>query len=101
MADQAPPKLPPKLALLVCCAECGNGVDALFPVEHQALTLLLAQHGWYLPVLAPPQNPEAPFLLGALCATCAPKAFPPEVLKEAEGRRQALLAQVAPPGAAK
>jgi len=104
MADQtAPqaPKAPPKLALLVCCFKCGEGVDAIFPVEHQALTLLLAQRGWFLPVLEPPPNPEAPFLLGAVCGACAPQMFPPEVLKEAEAGRKALLAQAAQRGTPK
>jgi hypothetical protein len=93
MADPAP--APPKLALLVNCVECGDGVDTPFPVEQGALALLLAQRGWYLSALSPPQGPEVPILLGAVCNQCAPKAFPPELLKQAEERRQALLAKAA------
>ena len=90
------PRSEPKLALLVMCVECGEGVEAPLPIEHQALTLLLAQRGWYLTRLPPPveQGPEVPILTGALCAACAPKVLAPEILQMAERQRQHLLAGV-------
>jgi hypothetical protein len=87
---QAPPA--PKVALLVMCVECGEGVEALMPIEHKAIAILVARHGWFMSVLTPPnQNPEVPVLFGVLCSTCAPKIFPPEVLKAAEEQRQAVV----------
>jgi hypothetical protein len=90
-----PTKLPePTFALWVMCVECGQGVEAPMPLDHRALSLLLAQRAWFPSVLTPPgQNPEVPILLGALCATCAPNVYPAEVLKVAEERRQKLLAE--------
>src|SRR5271167_578618 len=93
MATQGPPQAPrpeSKLALLVMCIECGAGVEALLPIEPRAIVLLLARHAWFMSVVSEP-GPEVPIVFGALCAGCAPKVFPPEVLKAAEEQRQALL----------
>lgn len=82
----------PKCTLLVMCVECGQGVEAPLPTDRDALARFLAQRGWFMSVLTPPgQGPETPILFGALCGTCAPKVFPPEVLKVAEERRQKML----------
>lgn len=92
---QGPPQasIPePKAALLVLCMECGDRVEALMPIEHKAITILLAQRGWHMPMMRPPrQNPEVPALFGVHCATCAPKLYPPEMLKAAEEHRQMIL----------
>jgi hypothetical protein len=86
-----------KFALLLMCVECGQGVEALFPIERDAVALLLAQHGWFVSVMTPPgQGPEVPIVFGVLCDQCAPKVFPPEVMKAAEERRQQLLATAVP-----
>ncbi len=83
----------PACALLVMCVECGQGVEAPLPTDRRAIARLLAQHGWFMSVLSPPgQGPETPILVGALCPTCAPNVFPPEVLRVAEERRQKMLA---------
>jgi hypothetical protein len=82
----------PKCALLVMCVECGAGAEVLLPTDRDAIALLLAQKGWFTSVLSPPgQGPEVPILIGALCASCAPTVFPPEVLRIAEERRQKML----------
>jgi hypothetical protein len=82
----------PKCALLVMCAHCGQGVEAPLPIDRDAFARLLAERGWFVSVLTPPsQDGTTPMLLGALCNTCAPNIFPPEVLKAAEERRQQLL----------
>jgi hypothetical protein len=95
MATQGSPQAPRpeiKLALLVTCVECGEGVEALLPIEHRTFELLLAQRGWFMSALSPPgRGPEVPIVLGALCATCAPKVFPPEGLKALEERCQRIL----------
>jgi len=86
------PRPEPRLALLVTCVECGAGVEAPLPIEQRSIALLLAQHAWFMSVLSPPgQGPEVPIVFGALCASCAPKIYPPEVLKASEEARQALL----------
>jgi hypothetical protein len=93
------PRPEPALALLVMCVECGAAVEARLPIESRAIALLLAQRGWFMSVLTPPgQGPEVPIVFGALCGSCAPKVYPPEVLEVAEARRQDLLraAQVDP-----
>ena len=85
----------PPCALLVMCVECGRGVEAPLPTDRDILARFLAQHGWFMTVMAPPrQGPETPILLGALCGTCAPTVFPPEVMKAAEERRQLMLRSV-------
>jgi hypothetical protein len=92
---QAP--LAPKFALLVMCVECGDGVEALLPIDYRAIELLLAQRGWHMSALTPPgQGPEVPIVLGVLCSTCAPKIFPPEGVKALEDRRQMILQAQAP-----
>jgi hypothetical protein len=90
--DPNDPKTEPKSALLVMCVQCGQGIEAPLPIERAALSHLLAQHGWFTSVLSPPgQGSDVPILFGALCTTCAPTVFPPEVLRAAEERRQKLL----------
>lgn len=94
VATQGFPKAPPAptVALLVTCVECGEGVEVLMPIEHKAIAILLAQRGWFMSVLTPPsQNPEVPVLFGVLCSTCAPKLYPPAVMKAAEEQRQAIV----------
>lgn len=82
----------PRCALLVMCVECGQGAEAPLPIDQRTFSLFLATQGWFPSVLTPPgQGPEVPILLGALCLSCAQQAFPPEVLKAAEERRQELL----------
>jgi len=98
------PKAEPRCTLLVMCVECGRGAEAPLPIDHRTLSLFLATQGWYPSVLTPPgQGPEVPILLAAICPICAQQAFPPEVLKAAEQRRQELLraAQQAVQGAAR
>jgi hypothetical protein len=95
-SPQAPPA--PKVALLVTCVECGEGVEVLMPIEHKAIAVFLAQRGWFMTTLTPPsQNPEVPVLFGVLCSTCAPKIYPPEIMKAAEEQRQALVRMAAAP----
>ena len=82
----------PACALLVMCVHCGQGTEAPLPTDRDAITLLLAQRGWFVSVLSPPgQGPEVPILFGALCMTCAPTVFPPPVLKAAEEHRKRML----------
>lgn len=102
MAAQGPPpqasKPEPKCALLIMCEKCGEGVDALLPIEHRSIAILLAQRGWFMSVVSPPgQGPEVPIVFAALCGTCAQQVFPPEVYKAAEARRQMLLQAVQMP----
>jgi hypothetical protein len=92
-----PPQPTPKVALLVMCVECGDGVEAVLPIDHRAIELLLAQRGWHMSALTPPgQGPEVPIVLCVLCSTCAPKMFPPEGVKALEERRQRILQAVQP-----
>jgi len=94
-SNKPPRTAEPKCTLLVMCAECGQGFEAPLPIDRDAFARQLARHGWFLSVLTPPgQGPEVPILFGAVCAECAPTAFPPEVLKIAEERRQMLLRSV-------
>lgn len=77
----------PKLALLVMCVECGEGVEVPLPIEARAIALLLARRGWYMTMLSPPGlGPEVPILTAALCASCAQKVLAPEVLQMVEGQ---------------
>jgi hypothetical protein len=86
------PGAQPKCALLVMCVHCGQGTEAPLPTDRDAITLLLAQRGWFVSILSPPgQSPEVPILFGALCATCAPSVFPSEVLTAAEEHRKKML----------
>lgn len=86
-------KIEPPCALLVMCCECGEGVEAPLPTDRDAIARVLAQRGWFMSVLTPPgQGPEVPIVVGALCASCAPRVLPPEILKVAEERRQKMLA---------
>jgi hypothetical protein len=74
------------------CVQCGQGIEVLLPTNRDAIALLLAQRGWFVSILSPPkQVPEKPILFGALCTSCAPSVFPPEVLKAAEEHRQKML----------
>jgi hypothetical protein len=87
--------LAPTCALLVMCVECGQGAEVPLPTDRDAIARLLAKKGWFTSVLSPPgQGPEVPILIGALCASCAPTVFPPEVLKVAEERRKKILGEV-------
>ena len=91
----------PRCALLAMCVECGDGVELLLPMDARWLSFFLAERGWFISVMSPPnQGPEAPMLLGPICTECAQKIYSPEVYKAAEGRRQQLLqaAQVAQAG---
>lgn len=93
-APAAPVPVPaePKCALLVMCVECGRGAEAPLPIDRDAFAHFLAQIAWYASVLTPPgQGPEVPVVLAALCTTCAPTVFPPEVMKAAEERRRQML----------
>jgi len=94
--QQAPSE--PRNAWLVMCVHCGQDVEVPLPFDCERLARFLARVGWFVSVLTPPgQGPEVPIVLGALCSTCAPTVFPPEVLAVAEQRRQQLLQ--APQGA--
>ena len=87
-----PPGSEPKCALLAMCVECGEGTELPLPVDQRALAFLLAQRGWFMSVMSPPnQGPEVPMILGPLCTACAQKVYPPEVFAAAEQRRQQLL----------
>ena len=89
----APPPGPePVCALLAMCVECGEGTELPLPVDQRALAFFLAQRGWFISVMSPPnQGPEAPMILGPLCTACAQQVYPPEVFVVAEQRRQQLL----------
>lgn len=82
----------PRCDLLVMCVECGKGLEAPLPTDRDALALHLARKGWFTSILTPPgQGPDVPILIAALCAECAPKVFPAEILRAAEQQRQKLL----------
>lgn len=88
----APPGSEPSFALLVMCVECGDGAELPLPIDGRLLAFHLAQRGWFVTVVSPPgQGIETPYVLGPLCAACAPKVYSPEVLAAAEERRQQLL----------
>lgn len=80
----------PACALLVMCVECGDGAEVQLPTDRDAIARVLAQRAWHMSVLTPPG--QVPIVFGAVCASCAPRVYPPEVLKIAEERRQKLLA---------
>jgi hypothetical protein len=61
------------------CTECGRGIDAPLPIDHETFERFLAQVSWYVAVLTPPG--EVPIVLSAVCG----------VLRAAEERRQQLL----------
>ena len=85
----------PAFVLLVLCVECGQGVELAFPIDQRSIALVLAQNGWFVSVLSPPdQGPTVPVVLGPLCSDCAPQVYPPEVFKFAEEQRQRLLQAV-------
>ena len=94
----------PRCALLAMCVEFGDGVELLLPMDARWLAFFLAERGWFISVMSPPnQGPEAPMLLGPLCPACAQKVYSPEVFQAAEVRRQQVLqaaqaAQQAGPG---
>lgn len=82
----------PRCALLVMCVECGRGAEPPLPIDRDGLALFLAQVSWHAVVMTPPgQGPEVPVVIGALCTSCAPTVFPPEVMKAAEERRKQIL----------
>jgi len=82
----------PRIALLALCVECGEGVEVPLPVDARWLAFLLAQRGWFISVLTPPdQGPEVPMLVAPLCTACAQKVYSPEMYQAAEARRQQLL----------
>jgi len=94
-SNKPPSTAEPPCTLLVMCCECGQGVEALLPTDRDTLARLLSKHGWFMAVMTPPrQGFETPIVMGALCGTCAPTVFPPEVMKAAEERRQMLLRSV-------
>lgn len=84
MTDASIP--PATCALLVMCVDCGQGLELPLPIDRDTFPRLLAQHGWFVAVLTPPsppgQEPQTPVVLGALCGSCAPKVYPPEVLQK-------------------
>lgn len=91
-----PPRaeLPP-CALFMMCVECGQGIEVPLPLEQEAFAIVLAQQAWFVTVLAPTEGqPETLPVLAALCTTCAPTIFQPEVMRAAEERRQALLRSI-------
>ena len=85
----------PRSALLLMCVHCGRGTEAPLPLDRDGFDLHLARICWFVSVLSPP-GAEAPALLGALCSTCAPTVFPPEVMRIAEERRQQIVAPGVP-----
>lgn len=91
MTTQGPqgPVPEPECALLVTCVECGEGFEVPLPIDRRAIAILLAQRGWFLSVMSPPQH--APILMGALCSPCAQKVYSSEIYKIADERRQLLL----------
>ncbi len=95
-APPQPPGPEPLCALLALCVECGDGFELILPLDQHALSIALAQRGWFISVLSPPpsqpgQPPPSPMVLGPLCTACAQKVYPPEVFAAAEQRRQQLL----------
>jgi hypothetical protein len=94
MTDQYAATAPiPTFALLVMCVECDKGLEVPLPLDQHTYALHLAQHAWFVAVMSPPgQSSEVPILFGALCTHCAPTIFPPETMKDAEARRQQLMA---------
>ena len=93
--SQAAPPSPgpePVCALLAMCVECGEGAELPLPIDNRALAFYLAQRGWFISVMSPPnQGPEVPMILGPICTACAQQIYPPEVFAAAEQRRQQLL----------
>lgn len=88
----------PMFKLLVICAECERGVEVPLPTDRPLFALSLVQQGWFMSVLSPPnQDPAVPITVGALCDSCAPRVWPPEILKTAEEWRQKLLATATGP----
>ena len=82
----------PPCQLLVMCVECGSGIEVPLPTDRDAITRLLARHGWFMSMLSPPgQSTVSPIVVGAVCVSCAPTVYPPEVLKIAEERRLKML----------
>lgn len=103
-AQPSPPPAPPSprpepnCALLALCLECGQGIELPLPIDPRTLAFFLAQLGWFVAVLSPPnQGPEAPMILGPLCATCAQQIYTPEALAAAKQRQQQLLQAAAQP----
>jgi len=91
-SQAAPPAPEPACALIAMCVECGEGIELPLPIDSRSLAFLLAQRGWFISVMSPPnQGPEAPMILGPLCTACAQQVYPPEVFAAAEQRRQQLL----------
>lgn len=89
----------PQCALLAMCCQCGDGIEVALPIDQRSLSLRLAQNGWFVSVLTPPdQGPEVPLLFGALCTACAQTTYPPEVFQIAEQRRQEMLQTTAQGG---
>lgn len=81
----------PVCALLALCVECGRGLELPLPLDQRVLSFVLAQHGWFISVMSPPNQAETPMLIGPLCTACAQQVYSPEVFAAAEQRRQQLL----------
>ena len=81
----------PVCALLALCVECGRGLELPLPLDQRVLSFVLAQHGWFISVMSPPNQAATPMLIGPLCTTCAQQVYSPEVFAAAEQRRQQLL----------
>ena len=77
-ATQSPP-----LKLRIFCCECGESCDAPFVDNVLSSNALYREHEWLLSVIDP-----AKCLLAPVCKVCAPKVYPPELLKAA---RESLL----------
>jgi hypothetical protein len=93
-SQAAPQPLRPEpfCALLVMCIECGMGIELTLPIDTRTIGFLLAQHGWFISRMGPPdQGPEVPVVLGPLCTACAQQVYSPEMFAAAEQRRQQLL----------
>ncbi len=81
----------PACAMLARCVECGHGAELPLPFDQRALSIMLAQVGWFISVLSPPGQGSDRIVIGPLCGMCAQKIYPADMYKMAEQRRQQLL----------
>ncbi len=67
------------MKLIIFCVECGERLAASFDDgKHLSTTKLYQEHRWLLSVVDPVDVTLAP-----VCAVCAPKVYPPELLAAA------------------
>jgi hypothetical protein len=98
MSTDSPKASQPTFVLLVMCAECDRGIEVPLPTDRPLFALSLVRQGWFMSVLSPPnQDPAAPITVGALCESCAPRVWSPELMKAAEEWRRKLLANTSGP----